>query len=164
MSEVIIMRGLSGSGKTTVVKEYFPNHIHLSADKVFQEELGVDFQVNRLSEVHHKVLLQYLDALNYNQDIVIDNTNVRFWAFLHYAKLGLLLGRNVLLVDMKMRHPEECASRHNFKIDIPRMRRIAASYQDLERAPDSAEDYSPFDVYVVNQGDVEEMERRFFGE
>lgn len=85
---LFIMRGLPGSGKSTVVehlKQTYPDIVVCSADSFFFREDGTYFRDDsRLSEVHDRCQAKALEAMKDNKPVVVDNTNVRYWEMQKY--------------------------------------------------------------------------------
>ena len=50
---LILIRGLPGSGKSTMARVKYPNHIHLEADMYFEDDKGnYNFDPKKLKEAH----------------------------------------------------------------------------------------------------------------
>lgn len=84
IKNVVIMRGTSGSGKTTYAHQNFPQGIILSSDDYWTKDGGdyrENFNVEKLGAAHAWNLRRYIDKLNdgaylpEETTIVIDNTN-----------------------------------------------------------------------------------------
>ena len=87
MMELILMVGIQGSGKTTLAKNEFPSHVHISLDKMkesagdrsrllarYREE--VRDQDPNLSNNRRAEYILVCDALREGKNIVIDDTNI----------------------------------------------------------------------------------------
>ena len=87
MKRVILMVGIPGSGKTTLVNEVFPGARVCSADEYFVDAAGVyKFDATKLAQAHaycHNKFRASLEA-GY-RTIVIDNTNIDARHRLEYA-------------------------------------------------------------------------------
>lgn len=78
--KVVILRGVSGSGKTTFRKENYPEALICSADSFFYNEKGeYHFDASLLSEAHRSCFAKFLLLLQANHSsnitVVVDNTN-----------------------------------------------------------------------------------------
>ena len=75
---VIIMRGVSGSGKSTYVRENFPGAVVCSADNYFMEEGEYKFNPRNLDKAHLECYRSFCEALSRGVEVVVvDNTNIR---------------------------------------------------------------------------------------
>lgn len=114
---VIIMRGITGSGKTTIAKQ-FNNAIICSADDYFKEgEKVIDWNWSELKTAHEYCREQFAIALeNKAQLIIIDNTNIKYKDMIPYISVSQSLGYKVKILQVDC--PAEIAcrrSKHNAK-------------------------------------------------
>jgi len=98
MFEVIIMQGVAGSGKSTYIKNNFPNSTVVSADHFFINTITGVYEFNRelLAEAHGQCLIKFIETVNAgNNDtpgnglIVVDNTNCTVAEIAPYAAIAL---------------------------------------------------------------------------
>ncbi len=87
---VYIMRGVSGSGKSTIAREIaqdFDGKIH-STDEYFVDESGqYNFDRTKLGEAHKANFEAFKASLQHELPVVIvDNTNTKRWEFENYTK------------------------------------------------------------------------------
>lgn len=76
MRKVIIMRGVSGAGKSTYVEKHFPLAKVVSADHYFVNDGKYSFDASKLPEAHGSCLKQFIQALEgFHDTVVVDNTN-----------------------------------------------------------------------------------------
>ncbi len=87
MSEVIIIRGLPGSGKTTYAKEKFPHHALIEADDYFCVGGLYIFDFGRIKDAHSWCLWRAQKAHEAGCDIVVANTFTRYWEMKEYLRL-----------------------------------------------------------------------------
>ena len=91
---LFLMRGLPGSGKSTVVDQVraLPKYADCavcSADDFFLHDGGYDFDHNKLSEAHEECQRKAREACERNTNVVIiDNTNIRRWEMSFYVQLA----------------------------------------------------------------------------
>jgi predicted kinase len=104
MFEVVLMRGITGSGKSSHAKGLHPT-TWCSADKFFHnEEDEYVFDPTRLTEAHGSCLIEFIDAVQAgvgcNDDvlIVVDNTNIRAAELAPYIAVAQAYGANVGIV------------------------------------------------------------------
>lgn len=79
-SNLVIMCGPPGSGKTTVAKkivEDYPNFVRVSANDIRKEVTGNRFDQSSNTEVFRKVYDELRDNLNKGFNVVYDATNTR---------------------------------------------------------------------------------------
>lgn len=110
MSRLIIMRGLTGAGKTTLVKVLWPDAVVCSADLYFERRQGA-WDPHRLGEAHDECFNCFDKALGNNAPlVVVDNTNIKREHFLDYAVEGLAAEYSVLFFHV-MCDPKIAANR-----------------------------------------------------
>ena len=90
---MIVLRGLPGSGKSTIVRrleEIFPEVVTCSADQFFVSASGdYDFDVSLLGEAHSWCQSKAEQAcLNRANILIVDNTNVKRWEMVPYFKIA----------------------------------------------------------------------------
>ena len=99
--QVIIMQGLSGSGKTSWVGKYHPDATVVSADSYFTRSGKYEFDPKQLGRAHARCLSRFIRALDRgNTTIVVDNTNAEKWEWCNYTKLATHWGYKWSVVDM----------------------------------------------------------------
>ena len=106
----VIMRGLSGCGKTSYVNEQLREdedyYRYCSADKYFiNNETGeYEFNPRDLSKAHEQCMSDFIEAV-FNPDVyvvVVDNTNSQHWEFRNYWELAMLCGYEVDIIHVKL--------------------------------------------------------------
>jgi len=99
---LIIMRGLPGSGKSTYVKENFPDAVVCSADSFFLNEDGEYIFVNwKLQQAHQHCFRTFIDAVTSDAEtIVIDNTNICRWEYENYTFMAEKFGYRIRIIRM----------------------------------------------------------------
>lgn len=98
------MVGLPGSGKTTFVKESFPDYVRISQDDLGSKE--------RCTE-------ELLKAIQQGKNVVIDRTNINRKQRSHWINLGLNMGVSIINCIYLDVHEEECVSRIHFRKNHP---------------------------------------------
>lgn len=126
MGKVIILRGVSGTGKSTYCEAYINEAVVVSADHYFINAKGeYKFDPNHLGDAHGLCLRTYVDHLQHGDEtIIVDNTNTSISEIAPYAALALAYGYELeivtLLVDV-----EVAAARnvHNVPLETVRQQR-----------------------------------------
>ena len=94
--KVVILCGVSGSGKSTRCKEVYPDALVVSADHFFMRSGEYKFDPKRLSDAHGDCLRQFVRYLCENHGtIVVDNTNTTIAELAPYAALALAYGADL---------------------------------------------------------------------
>jgi len=92
MRKVIIMRGVSGSGKSTMARSLASNvesSLIVSADDYFMRQGSYQFNPKQLREAHDSCRVKFEAALAADVGLVIvDNTNTQKWEYLPYENLA----------------------------------------------------------------------------
>jgi hypothetical protein len=119
MAQVIILRGVSGAGKSALAEEMFckankgvvssggSRTIVVSADHYMldeNEEYAFDF--SRLQECHGKCLTRYVNLVQHAAGnngidaVIVDNTNGSLWEVSPYAQLALAYGHRLKVITL----------------------------------------------------------------
>jgi predicted ABC-type ATPase len=115
--KVVIMRGLQGSGKTTMAELLVgENGVIHSTDDYFVVNGKYFFDRTKLIENHAKNFAAFCESLKIGIPMVIcDNTNARVEHFQHYMQAAEKAGYMVSIMTMLHPTPEIAAERtvHN---------------------------------------------------
>jgi len=127
---LIIVRGVPGSGKTSLAKMIAPTDLHLLAsDDYFYENGEYKFDKSKLGEAHNWCKNQVESFMNVEMDpIILHNTGVHVWEMLRYYYLAAKYGYRVHSIIKENRHggksehdvPESTCERmsDNFEINL----------------------------------------------
>jgi predicted kinase len=113
MTHVIIVRGLSGSGKSTMVEKLsrdrkYKDVFICSADHYYQKDGKYQYDSEKIVDAHNYCMRRFLNELPMRHDaIFVDNTNMRRWEFMGYIQVAQALGFTVEIVEVK-RDINEC--------------------------------------------------------
>ncbi|XP_076591831.1 uncharacterized protein n4bp2l2 [Chaetodon auriga] len=96
---LILMRGLPGSGKSTMARELLstgPSGLILSTDDYFAHRDGYRYDPGLLGAAHEWNQSRAKDAMHDGRSpIIIDNTNIQVWEMKPYVKMALDRGYKV---------------------------------------------------------------------
>ncbi len=96
---VYILRGVSGSGKSTFTKKLKNATIH-STDLFFYKGRKYRFDIKKLKYFHNKNFEEFKKSLKKRKrNIVLDNTNLVFEQIKPYIDEAKMAGYKVILVD-----------------------------------------------------------------
>lgn len=103
MKSVIILRGISGSGKSSVARELMRRQVGTiicSADTYFETDAGYVFDKKRIGDAHRACLRTFVDALYAAAPlVVVDNTNTEAWEYDQYVKIADMAGYGVVFQE-----------------------------------------------------------------
>jgi len=85
--ELVIIRGLPGSGKTTMAKREYPYHFLVEADMYFVEKGKYKYNPRLIKKAHEWCLQTTKILLNNGLNVVVCNTFTRKWEFEPYTNL-----------------------------------------------------------------------------
>lgn len=84
MNEVVIIRGVPGSGKSTHAKTYFSGHVLVEADDYFMSGEEYFFNPKYLKDAHERCFRITQEAFNTGRNVVVANTFSRIWEMQKY--------------------------------------------------------------------------------
>ncbi len=100
-ARLVILRGLPGSGKTTLARALVDQHgFHLyEADQHFETPAGYRYDPARVADAHAATLRAALAALESGRSVVLANTHVRRWELAGPLGLAVLAGVTPHIVE-----------------------------------------------------------------
>jgi predicted kinase len=139
--DCVVLRGLPGSGKSTVAAQLAARYgfLHLEADQHFVENGVYRFDPARVADAHAVVARDTLAALQSGRRVVVANTHVRLWEMAAVVGAARLAGRTICFVECQGAWPNV----HGLAEPM-----IAAMRQRWERLP-SEFDYVNFQFHAT---------------
>ena len=142
--KVVILRGVPGAGKSTVVRKFYANAVVCSADNYF---IGADGRYNydatKAGEAHSWCFKEFIRNLNQAKNtadqttIVVDNTNVRLWEYQNYVGLANLLEVPVVVIEVMpttLKQLKDCCVRNTHNVPQHIIASMAMSFEHDEAA------------------------------
>ena len=101
-TQVIILSGISGSGKSTYARHTYPGAVVCSADKFPGLYVNGEIQFAKLSDAHNACLRNFTVALLEGAPvIVVDNTNTTATEIAPYAAMALAFGATLEILTIE---------------------------------------------------------------
>jgi predicted kinase len=146
----IIMRGISGSGKSTVAKmisEAFNGSVH-STDSYFIGESGVySFDPKKLGENHTLNQQAFKNSLSTGVPVVIcDNTNVKNWEMEAYVKVAKDAGYWIVYMTMPHPDPKVAVKRNSHGVPEFAINKMIENWEPIEQS--AIVDKTPSIIYT----------------
>ncbi len=104
MSQVYILRGLPGSGKSFWCKKFHPKAIVVSADQFFEGPDGYKHDASKLSEAHADCFRRFLNVTGISSngtDVIVDNTGIEAFECAPYYLGARAYGWNVEIIEFR---------------------------------------------------------------
>jgi adenylate kinase family enzyme len=150
----IIMRGPTGSGKSTVTKKLgkiIPSIKIHSTDNLFMVNGKYEFDPSKLEEFHNQNFQNFKkDILDNVQGIIVDNTNILYYEYGRYIELARNNGYVTVILQCKKLEPEVLLARttHNVPINsiIAKLKKyqfVDPMYCGIFFRPDQIQDLLP---------------------
>jgi predicted kinase len=89
--ELVLIRGLPGSGKTTMATRDFPGYAHFEADQFFEYADGYKFDASKLADAHAWCQKTTQHVLSMGQSVVVSNTFTQYWEMRPYLDMAKYL-------------------------------------------------------------------------
>ena len=118
---LILVRGVSGSGKSEFVDFIFPTSLVISTDDFFMNGDNYEFDKSLLSENHAKCLKSVETEMDFPTtdmgfNIIVHNTFTQSWEMKPYEELADKYGYNFYTIIVENRHKSD--SIHDVPEDV----------------------------------------------
>ena len=131
--KLILMRGISGSGKSTKASQLSKGGVVFSTDEFFYSDGKYVFDSNKSPEYHQKNVDRTEDAMNRSiSPIVIDNTNITASAMKPYVELADKYGYDVSFAKPETDwawDAEELAKRNSHEVPLEVIQTMLANFE-----------------------------------
>ena len=125
---VIVLRGVSGSGKSTWASHFKNKATIVSTDDLFYVDGVYRHDATKLGEYHGRTFRRFLEALEQKDAlIIVDNTNIETWEFSPYVLAGEAFGYAVELLTFFC--SLETALARKQLVPVEHMERIYRSFE-----------------------------------
>lgn len=122
MKRIILVRGLPGSGKSTIARALYlsdANMRHLEADMYHMKDGYYVFDASKIKEAHKWCQDSTEEALMEGDSVVVSNTFTQLWEMQPYIDMAKEYGASLQVIECKA----DFGSVHNVPTDaIERMR------------------------------------------
>ena len=86
-NEIVLIRGLPGSGKSTMAKA-MTDYTHVEADMFLEVDGVYVHDPSKIRDAHDWCVASAKEALEQGKNVVVSNTFVKVWELQRYADLG----------------------------------------------------------------------------
>lgn len=107
MPEIVLIRGVSGSGKSTIAKQQYEpkGYIHIEADQFFEHNGKYTYNP-KLQSFAHKVAQRRTEAaMKRSKDIVVANTFTCKWEMEPYEEMAKKYNYPITIIIAKGNYP-----------------------------------------------------------
>ena len=127
--KVVIMRGISGCGKSTYTRKHYPKAVVVSADHYFERNGKYEFDREKLGAAHADCFRRFNQALQKREPlIVVDNTNTRKWEMERYYDAAVKAGYQVEVVRLVC-DPDKAAKRNVHQVPADAVTNMASRFE-----------------------------------
>jgi predicted kinase len=162
MKEVIILRGIPGSGKSTLIKELEKQKnksgIVCSADDFWyygKEKVIENYKYNfKISFKAHKYCLSKFEKAIGDEEslIFVDNTNINKKDFKKYIDLAIQGGYTVTLHSITGFNPEDSFKLNVHNVPLEVCEKMFNNYSEFNRVDDSSPEEIVHDYAGIRKG------------
>lgn len=93
MTQLVLIRGIPGSGKSTMARLKYPNHILVEADMYFTDFYGnYNYDQSKIRDAHEWCQKATKAYLKKGYNVVVANTFIKKWETQPYIKMAKTFG------------------------------------------------------------------------
>lgn len=130
MALLVLVRGVPGSGKTTLARKYIAksseDFLHLEADMFFEKEGEYKFDPSLLKEAHSWCQSEAKKRLESGGSLIVSNTFTRVWEMEAYLDLARELGVKYVVLRAVGEYPNI----HNVPVEV--VEQMKERFEDLK--------------------------------
>lgn len=121
MKTAYIIRGIPGSGKTTLARKLAGDRICAADDYFTAPDGSYHYDRDQLQQAHEHCFQRWLDLLSGPSPIAVHNTFVREWEYRRYYNAAVAAGWEIEIITLDV-DPEIAAARnvHGVPADVIR--------------------------------------------
>lgn len=97
-ADLVLIRGIPGSGKTTYVKKNLKGYKHYEADQYFEKDGKYDFDASKIKDAHSDCFNKTKASLHDGDKVVVSNTFTKKWEMQRYIKLAKDMNKKVMVL------------------------------------------------------------------
>ncbi len=101
MANLVLVRGLPGSGKSTFAKQNYPSYNHYEADMYFVKDGVYTYNPEKIRDAHEWCQAKTLISLRRDESVVVSNTFTRLWEMTPYLMMIDKFGDNCEVFTMR---------------------------------------------------------------
>jgi predicted kinase len=99
-ADLILIRGVPGSGKSTYAKKHFPNHRHLEADQFHMKGGKYDWKPENVKKSHDWCQKETEAELDNDKKVVVSNTFTTLKEMTYYIELAKKMNKKIKVLRM----------------------------------------------------------------
>jgi predicted kinase len=128
VTNLVIIRGASGSGKSTYASRHYPGFMHYEADQFFSLSGSYKFNPALLAQAHQWCQLKVETAIIQKHDVVVSNTFIKLWEMQHYLDLAKKYNCEVEVIELYTQY------QNVHGVDQPKVNQMRSNFQPYNGA------------------------------
>ena len=123
MKNIVILRGVPGSGKSTYAAKNYPSFKVFENDQFFMKDGSYQYDPKKIGEACTACQCKALLAMSKGEDVVISNTHTHLWEFFIYVNMANVFGYNMKVIHLRNRFknvhnvPDETVQRMEYEYE-----------------------------------------------